>query len=329
MDHKKPSVWSQSGPFLLLGAFAVLIDKCDSLFWPLLITAFIGYAASLAWKKRGLYISFTFLVAAATFTISRGGAALWTSLLSLSIGFSWLLILLGKLELDQFFEKSEENAEKRCQGLEDQLRQALKSHAEAAQALGQTRKAVETSEKEREQLTQKLEQLSQDILEYRSKHAALQYALEDAHAQLLQLKNQQTPAIVQEEGIDPQEKMQLSQVQRQYALLREQFEEKSEILDKTRKELFHMENAFLALQRFQEEMALEASEENLILVKDMKQLEEECRDLEMQVQNLQEIITALQAPKKRIVRTRKLKGQEDLPDLIQEKIDQVNSVKTS
>jgi hypothetical protein len=59
----------------------------------------------------------------------------------------------------------------------------------------------------------------------------------------------------------------------------------------------------------------------------LKALEEQCSDLETQVQNLQEIITALSSPKKRAARTRKMR--EDLPDLIQEKIDQVNSVPQS
>jgi hypothetical protein len=316
----KPSSWSQSGPLLLLGAFAVLVYKSAPSFWPLLITALVGYSACIGWKKKGLYYSIALLMAAAFFTISRGATGFWTSMLSLSIGCSWLLILLGKQEMDQFYKETE--------ALEEQLRQAAKLHAEQHKEkehlnrhYAATAQALEGSEREKEQLNQRSHELGRQVLQ-------LQHALEDEQAQLSHLKNQQNPPVVKQEE-DPEEKLQLSQVHRQLALLREQFEEKSDTLDKTRKELFHIENEFLALQKSQEEKALEAAEENLILVKDLNQFEEERRDLETQVQNLQEIITILQTPKKRVVRTRKLKVREDLPDLIQDKIDQVNSVKTS
>lgn len=334
MNQDKPSSWSQTGPLLLLGAFAALIYKSAPSFWPLLMTAFIGYSACIGWKKRGLYFSLALLLAATFFTISRGAAGFWTSMLSLSIGCSWLLILLGKQEMDQFCEEAARLKE-RCQKLEEQLLQAAKLHAEKNKEKEHlnrhytaTAQALEDSEREKGQLNQRSRELAEQISEYQRQQTALQHALEDAQAQLSHLKDQQNPTVVKQEE-DPEEQLQLSQVQRQLALLREQFEEKSETLDKARKELFHMENAFLAQQRTQEEKALEAAEENLILVKDLNQLEEERRDLETQVQNLQEIITVLQIPKKRVVRTRKLKVREDLPDLIQDKIDQVNSVKTS
>ncbi len=334
MNCDKPSSWSQTGPLLLLGAFAALIYKSAPSFWPLLITAFIGYSACIGWKKRGLYFSLALLLAATFFTISRGAASFWTSMLSLSIGCSWLLILLGKQEMDEFCEESEALKE-RCQKFAEQLQQAGKLHAEEnkekaylSRHLAATAQALEDSEKEKGQLNQRNQELAGQISEYQRQQIALQHALEDAQVQLSHLKNQQNPAVVDQEE-DPEEKLQLSQVQRQLALLREQFEEKSDTLDNARKELFHLENAFLAQQRAQEEKALEAAEENLILVNDLNQLEEECRDLETQVQNLQEIITVLQTPKKRVVRTRKLKVREDLPDLIQDKIDQVSNVKTS
>ncbi len=336
----KPSLLSQSGPFFLLAAYAVLIDKCAHFFWPLLMTAFIGYSASLIWKKRGFYFSLAALLAAALYTIFRGPEPFWSSLLAACTGVSWILIFLGGQEADIFFEKNEKRdmaLRERCQGLEEQLRQSLNSlseenkkniaerehlkrlYAEAAKGLSAAQRSLEASEKERDDLSQK-------CFAYQRKEVAFQHALGDAQGQLIQLKNQEKPFIPQEEN-DPEEQMQLSQMQRQHALLREQFDEKSETLNQTRKDLFHMENAFLALQKALDEKVLGSSEENLGLIKDLKELEEQCSDLEAQVQNLQDIITSLSAPKKRIARTRKLR--DDLPDLIQEKIDRVNSVEAS
>ncbi len=336
----KPSLLSQSGPFFLLAAYAVLIDKWVHFFWPMLMTAIIGYSATLIWKKRGFYFSLAALLPVTLYMLFRGPEPFWSSLIAACTGVSWILIFLGGQEADNFFEKKEKREKGligRCEALEEELRQALNSlsqenkksiaeredwnrvYTEAADGLSAVQRSLEASEKERDDLSEK-------CCAYQRKEVALQHALDDAQAQLIQLKNQEKPIILQEENC-PEEQMQLSQMQGQHGLLREQFDEKSEVLNQTRKELFHMENAFLALQKAQDEKALTSSEENLGLMKDLKELEEQCTDLEAQVQNLQEIITSLSAPKKRVTRTRKLR--EDLPDLIQEKIDRVNSVEAS
>jgi hypothetical protein len=348
----KPSLWSQSGPVLLSGAFAILVFKWTPFYWPLLLMAFVGCAANRLWKKRGFYLSLMALTAVLIGMIRSGIDPFCSSLLSISIALSWLLIFWGRQEAEAYILHREgkiQLLEENCLSLEKQLRNAKVSfseenkesiaererlnhlYAQTALSLSQMKHALEISEKERRLLVEKCAAFAQEASAHRRKEADFQYALEEVQAQLLKWENSQpiepvATNIVPQEEVNPQEKMQLEQAQRQYVLLREQFDEKSEALDIARKELFHVENALLTLQKTYEEKGYESSEEDLILFKDLQMLEEERRDLEAQVVSLQDFISALLNPKKRPSRSRKNstspEGQEHLPLLIQEKIDQ-------
>ncbi len=296
------SLWNQIGPFLLLGAFTLLIFRYAPFFSLLLLTSIVGYAANLFWKKRGFYFSLFSLMAVSIYTIRSGVDPFWSSLFSASIALSWLLIFLGKQEFETLSSGREENIKI---------------------------------------LKERCETLSQDIFAYQRKEIAFQHGLEDAQSQLLKLKNQLycnqpveqnkeskpvSANIIPQEENDPQEKARREHVQRQYTLLREQFDEKSEALDQARKDLFRVENELLALQSIYHEKTLEIPEEDRFLMSDLKRTEEECAELEAQVLALQELISALLSHKKRAVRSRKsLDTQERLPLLIQEKIDQTIS----
>jgi hypothetical protein len=353
----RPFLWSRSGPVFLLVAFAALLFKCAPFYWPLLLMVFVGYSANRLWKRRGFYFSLMALAAVSIGMIQSGIDPFWSSLLSTSIALSWLLIFLGRQETEAFILNREEKIEaleENCRFLEKQLRDAKASlleknkegsaererlndlYAQSLLTLNEVKYSLEVSEKEREKITEKCGTLSQDILAHRQNEIAFQQALEDAQAQLLKLKDQQmieaakvvATNIVPQEEIDLQEKMQLVQAQQQYALLREQFDEKSEALDKARKELFRVENELLSLQKACEEKAYEIAEEDLFLFKDLQMLEEESRDLEAQVASLQNFISSLLSPKKRSPRkvSASVEEQERLPLLIQEKIDQATPV---
>ena len=138
------------------------------------------------------------------------------------------------------------------------------------------------------------------------------------------------PAQGKKEENDPQEKVRIEQIQYQYALLRSQFDEKSAALETARKELFQVENRLLTLQKVQDEKNFEIAEENLLLAKDLRILEEECINLETQISSLQDLIAVLITPKKRSSRPRKssekMEDQNVLPLLLQEKIDHSSSI---
>lgn len=348
------SLWSRSGPALLLGSFAVFLFKCAPFYWPLVLTAFLGYAAIRLLQRSGLLLSLIVLCGASIYILRSGNEPLWTSILAVSIACSWLLIYLGGLDgealtdsrenrilcLEAELVRLEKQLRDKGLALSEQRRQSSneKQHlsaqiAELALSLTQERQSLETSAKEREKLREECEILSQDIFTHLQKESASKHALESAQDQFAELKKQfdeltaqriESKVDIEIEETSDEDHLRLEQVQHQFALLREQFEEKSETLDQTRKDLFKVENDFLSLQKAWEEKNLEPSEEAVAFGRDLKTLEDQCSEMENQVIFLQDFISSLLFPKKR-PRAKKSKQpsdqQELLPDLIQTKID--------
>lgn len=308
VSGERLSFGGQSGPIFLLGAFTLLLFKAAPFFWPILAIALTGYAAIRIWKKKGFYFSLSVLAAVVIFMFRSGASPFWTLGLSLSIALSWFLILLGRQEMESFMKERAEtirNLEENSQGLQRQLQNAnLQNLSEVSRLKNQTvetRSALNAAEKEREKWKEKYETLFQS-------HEAFQHTLEDVQGQLFLLKNQQpiAPSIIPQEEDSSEEKLQM---EHKYALLREQFDEKSAALDHARKELFRLENALIVLQKSQEEKSLE--EDSISLAEDLKSLEEQRCDLEEQIAHLQEFISILLAPKKRT--PRKSKKEDSLP----------------
>ncbi|MBS0620120.1 MAG: hypothetical protein JSS61_01500 [Verrucomicrobia bacterium] len=181
---------------------------------------------------------------------------------------------------------------------------------------------IQEREEREAELLEELEKRKEEVLSYRSKEKAFQIALEDAQNQLLKWKNY-TPVsavVPQEEAAEP---VSLSY---DLAQLRAQFEEKSERLSETRKELFLKDNRCSVLEKEIEEMRCDSGEEIWLLTKALGVVEGERQDLEAQVATLQEWVTNLSTPKKRATPKRKKKAasDEELPLLIQDKIDQIS-----
>jgi hypothetical protein len=105
--------------------------------------------------------------------------------------------------------------------------------------------------------------------------------------------------ILEELGKNPQ-------IEKVYKQLTQQFQDKSEILNQTRKELFQVENKLLAVQKECEQNAIDLNPEEIVLTNHLKEVEEECKDLEHQVDCLQELVTELMG-KKIIRKSRKAK----------------------
>lgn len=175
------SLWSRSGPALLLGAFAIFLFKSVPFYWPLVLTAFLGYAAIRLLQKSGLLLSLIALCGASVYILRSGQEPLWTTILAASIAVSWLLIYLGGLDIEALAYSREDRIhtlEAELLRLEKQLRekngalseqqrqssnekQSLSAQiAQSALSLTQERQALETSENEREKLREKCEILS-------------------------------------------------------------------------------------------------------------------------------------------------------------------------
>ena len=268
------------GPVLLFGSFAALSVKCAPDVWPIAIAAFLGYAVVAIWKKWGLVLALSALIAVAVFWPS-----LWMALLATSVACSWLLILLKDTETADAAKVEKEAIEVK------HTLQLRETHASFVAEKQRLRVMVDRSDEELKRANERIEALVHD----------------------LEQKSAPVPVIQAEPEVPMEHK---------YRALEQQFHEKSQQLDIARKDLFRVENELLSLQKEWEEQNYEISAEDLHLVEDLNRAEQECRELENQVALLQDFITTLLSPKKRA--TRKAKAvQEDLPLLLQEKIDQI------
>jgi hypothetical protein len=239
-------LWDRWGPVLLLGAFAIFLFKYAPLYWPLTMTAFLGYVATSLWKKWGIFASLAALCLVTILILRLGVEPFWTLVLSSSIAVSWFLIYLGALQSQVLVEQNQQ----KMRGLE----------------------------KERSQLEKQVREINLRRVEEQNQNVQLKMQIDG----LMQSK-----ADIQEEKID------LAQLQYQFALLREQFEDKSEALDLARKDLFKIENDFLLLQKTWEESNLAPSEEVLSLCRDIQVLEEECVEMQNQIFFFQDFISSL------------------------------------
>jgi len=97
-----------------------------------------------------------------------------------------------------------------------------------------------------------------------------------------------------------------------YMQLREQFEEKSEILHQTRKELFEVEGKLIALQKENQQNMFDFNPGELFLIQQLKEAEEQCQGLESEVETLQNLVSSLLA-KKKTSQPKKRKVKEEEP----------------
>ncbi len=346
------------GPLcLLLGLFSLLLKYAQPL-WPISAAAFLGFIFTWKWKKSGFALSFL-LLGCALWGVYQSQGLLWPSLLSSSIALSWLLLLLGHQEMLLKIREREEtmavlkenNAALLCDlerieklASRDQNEMAaaiehLKSQIPILQAqLSSLQSQIEKEEKEKENWKNKHEELSVEVSSYQRKEKAFQHALEDAQNQFLKWKyetakeaEKPAPTILpQEEDLTEEKSYQM--LQTQHVQLKEQFEEKSEVLHQTRRELFLLESQFLTQQKQTEESACSFSGDDAAYMDYIQRMQEDYLDLESQVLALQEFVSVLLQPKKSAApRKRKTtKGaQEDLFLMMQDKVDEAQSFSRS
>jgi len=329
--------WAAIGLVLLIFSFAITLLKFVRPLWPLLSIAVIGMVLSLTIRKWGLILSLLPLGAFFLFPHLLPIDFFWQGGLSCSIALSWLVIAFGKEEAIQkqicalsLQRQKTEDLKERASQFAEQLKA---SQTASLQREKDSAKAIECIELERADLQEKLaktlqrmeklqEQIEQiALLEqnksgYERKIAGLQSALEASQKELLQIKFSSATAQ------DPSENEQSFETL--YKLLREQFDEKSEVLHQTRKQLFTVESQLLSLQKECEVLSCDQKVEDVVVAGDLRRVDEECRDLETEVQQLQEIISEISKQKK-VVRARKPKvrnAQDDsLPLLLQGMMD--------
>lgn len=271
--------WCLIGPAFLLAAAALLFFPFSLSGALSLLISLAGIALVCRFKIKGLCMAIALLAAV---QLLEGSSLL----LSFSIAISWFMLLLGQEQVADFLFKKEEKVsqlEECKKDLEKQLRESERFCAD---------------------LSQKGEALA------REKEMAFQAALDDAHSQLLKMNKEYE----QEEATHPE----YESLRHQHLLLREQFEEKSAVLDNMRKALFQMETELLLLQKERvEELCADDGE----FAMRVQQLQESCAAHEEYSEALCEALTFFMQEKKEPrprKRKAKVKNQESLPLMIQD-----------
>ena len=299
-DDKKSILFTLLGPICLQLGLTALLCRYACAIWPLTAAAFVGFFLIWKWEKRGFFAA-VFVLIAAMIALSSKEELFWLFLFCSSVALSWFLLLLGHREFAfRMAEKIQafEQLTTASEILQTQL------HQMRAQNTGLHVK-IDEEVKEKENYKQKIQQMLFELTSCQNKEKELERALEEAKIRLFKYKYEQ----------ENSKEAKASEVMRaQFAQLREQFEEKSETLHQTRKQLFAMESELLALQKQIQEQAVGFTQEEELLFEMLKQMQDECQGLEKQILVLEQLVSFLLTPKKRPVRTRVQSStvQEDL-----------------
>lgn len=259
--QKKTSALTESrrwGFLFLLAAYSVFFAKCLPAYWPVISLGLLGSVCTFWFEKKGFIFALSSLGLSVPILFYSSLNPLWFLLFFLSMALSWFLIYSEAQEL--FFAKKEK------EGLLTQM-QAEKKHFNTLYL---------QSEKARSLLEKALEPLHQENATLRT------YSR--------QLESQKISSAL-EESVD--EPLRLSELERQYAELKNRFEEKAAALDAARKEAFKTEGALILLQKQGEEKNLESDVENNIEMQELHLLEEEREALVAQVAGLEELVSLL------------------------------------
>lgn len=142
------------------------------------------------------------------------------------------------------------------------------------------------------------EQQLEEISSHKVQCQSLQDSLNDAMDEL-RASRQECFLLKEKES----EKTQ-SQMSSQYKQLRDQFEEKSAILDAMRKDFFALESRYIALQKQQQFEMCENAPKQDLLIKQFQEMDQENKALEKEIETLEILVSKL-AGKKSPVRRRK------------------------
>lgn len=202
------------------------------------------------------------------------------------------------------------NEKRELESAFQKLNESLEESKQRSSALSDEVMALQNT------IQQEKDNAEKNLCEVKEKQQAL---IEELKAKLaLDQECQNAQEVMEDEAVLPWESL--------YKQLRLQFDEKSEVLNQTRKELFHTENQLLALEKEKEVVTFDEDVDQKILVSQMKALEEEREDLEDQVLLLQEIISSMQEKKKMMKPRKPRKSKKDssqplpLDEIIESKI---------
>ncbi len=301
-----------AGPFLLSAALALALFKFSIDQWSFIVAALTGFFLSWQWRMPGFLVSLCVLCCLSI------GQPLWQMGWALAVSSAWLVTLLSlqetALNLNSREKKDQEQISRLTAALQEAERLAAQEKKEGERAIAAVERHAQKMMQEKLVDEKLFEGLRANYLkavhanmELKEDHAkalsALQSELEASKASWAAYLKQLNSVRVENYQLALLREIPVSQKDREleqsYQQLRKQFEEKSKVLRQTRKELFHVENQLLALQKQTADQALDLNSSEAALIANLSELEAESEELQTQVDALEEIISEL-IPKKKM-----------------------------
>lgn len=207
----------------------------------------------------------------------------WLTGLTLCVALALAILYLSLTELkrqNEELQKQIDKKEEEAIGLHSILEEAQNLHRNK---IDRFEEMIASQEKEQKEMQAHCEKIEEETKAYKHQALAFQTSLEDA---LDELRAAQEKMFLLQEGshLIPKD------LPQQHKQLREQFEEKTLVLDQTRRRLFMIEGQLLLLKKQQESDQLNLNENEIELWKILYQLFEENVRLDQEVSALEKLI---------------------------------------
>lgn len=314
--------WSMLGPICVLSTIAVLLYKLTD-HWHFPLCALIGIPLCIKWKMQGMIATLGALLifTAIKYPDIEMSERYWHVGLSLAMAFSFIVLTLS-LEEAQSVVKTLQNESKsrldNCLMLDEKLKNADRAwemEKEALQCSVESLSQALSKTTEEKQTFYKIAHLTKDeLLQVREQHEQLLQAHTYRATQIAHLQEKlDTAELAVQNFVDTDAQKEICKLQKDltalkaafpsddthhlYRQLKKQFEEKTEVLAKTRQELFSLSEERLKHQREIEESALDfpkevrAWQENCLQL--CQKLESEQKKHQQEVDNLFSLIEEL------------------------------------
>lgn len=292
-------LWDNLGVIFLLAALGCLLCKYTQVFYCLFFISIFGFMMTFYWGIKGFLCSICLIITILIGLNVSNRVDIENVLFSMSIMFSWLILLLGRQEVSLYFKNKtlkEQNLERKCIFLQkkiDQLQELLifkKESQKKQQEIVLLKKQLEglTSELVREKKEKDIWQkrhytVIQKISNHQNSEKKLQSTLKNAfHMQFEATKN---------------------------------FQEKAHLLDQTRKRVFHLDNALFALEK--DYLEKEFDPQVADFMSHIMQMQKIQSNLEFEISLLEEIVCSICNQKKKSVIKPKLAVKKTISKLLQ------------
>jgi len=234
------------------------------------------------------------------------GVALATVLACLITYLAFQEIAAQKQDLRQLIDKKEKETQ--------DLRAVLdETHLLYREKVAKMEDAICECEKRQVAELEQRQSLEAELTHYKAKARSFEISLEEALNELRNLAKVHYLEQEKQQQIPPN-------LVKQHQQLRQQFEEKSLVLDQTRRRLFETEGFLLALKKERGLELLSQNEEQQTLFKHIEELLQENGQLEAEVKALEGLISVLSKPT-----TAPKKTQKKLEEMLEFQFDTISS----